>query len=144
MSDEANDNEDESPLGPPPVKTSSLMDEIMKMKSLSESTMKDIEGKSAEIKNKEKKVRRKSRELEEMMYGMEMSDVNRLKEIFDELDVTKDGFIDRSELFPALQKAKSNITAEEAEQIFKSLDTNGNDLLDFKEFQKAYLKINDR
>lgn len=40
---------------------------------------------------------------------MLMSDAERLREIFDEWDVTKDGFIDRTELFPALQKMVRNV-----------------------------------
>ena len=36
-----------------------------------------------------------------------------------------------------------DVTPERAEEIFKSLDTDGNNLLDFKEFQKAFLKASD-
>ena len=42
---------------------------------------------------------------EELVFGMEIKDVDMLKKIFEELDVTKDGFIDRNELKPALEKA---------------------------------------
>ena len=39
------------------------------------------------------------------MFGMEIKDVEMLKGIFEELDVTKDGNIDRNELKQALEKA---------------------------------------
>ena len=42
---------------------------------------------------------------------MEIKDVDMLKKIFEELDVTKDGYIDRNELRPALAKAVPRPTA---------------------------------
>jgi len=138
------EREDSSGLPPyvPPSTTAgnSLMDEIMKMKNQATSGMSEINAKSEEIGKKVTRVRRKSRDLEEMMFGMEIKDKEMLKTIFEKLDVTKDGNIDRSELKAALEEAGRKVTQEQADEIFKSLDTDGNNLLDFKEFQKAFLK----
>jgi len=149
MSEEQPPEDNDSGLPPyvPPASSGglkpSLMDEIMNMTTATTDRMKEIEKAGADIEKKVTRVRRKSRDLEEQMFGMEIKDVDMLKAVFDELDVTKDGYIDRTELHTALTKANKKCTPERCEEIFKSLDSDGNNLLDFKEFQKAFLKADD-
>lgn len=65
-----------------------------------------------------------------------------LKEAFAYIDIDRDGYISREEFKQAVQKLKIlNIGRVEAEMVFSFLDSNGNDVLEFTEFQKLHSSI---
>lgn len=66
------------------------------------------DAKSQELGNKIVRQRRKSRDLEQEVFGMHLTDLAKNREIFDEIDEDKSGSIDRNELGVALKKTGKN------------------------------------
>ena len=62
----------------------------------------------------------------------------RLREVFDRMDLDHNGRLDVYELQLAFRKAlECDLSLEEARRIMKSADTDGDDTLDFYEFSAA-------
>lgn len=83
--------EDISALGPAPPKAPSLMEMLDSMSSAAKTTSDKVQDKSAEIAKGLERNRRRSRELEQAVFGMHLTDVDALRKIFDELDTDKSG-----------------------------------------------------
>lgn len=90
---------------------------------------------TAELNKVMARQRRKSRELETQVFGMDLTDVDKLRKIFDSIDEDKSGSIDPEELGIALQKAGKNPTRELLKKLFEKYDTDGNGTLEFNEYQ---------
>ena len=91
-----------------------------------------------ELEKKTTKQRRKSRELEDEVFGMSLNDVDKLQKVFNEIDSDGNGYIDTNELKSALQKAGQNPTDEQCKAVLakfaKELGADKGVL--FGEFQK--------
>ena len=79
-----------------------------------------------------------------MMKLKEISD--KAKKVFDEHDTNEDGYLNKSELEPLLDKVAdifdlSKVNDEEIEEGIKTLDVNHNGVLDFNEFFKFFREI---
>ena len=64
------------------------------------------DAKNEEVKKATTRQRRKSRDLEQDVFGMHIKDKEKLKKIFDEIDTDGSGELDVSELRAALEKCK--------------------------------------
>ena len=65
-------------------------------------------------------------------------DEARLREIFERYDTSGDGFLDPSELKLAMRNATGlELELEDCEKLVRSLDVDGDGVVDFHEFQQA-------
>ena len=60
-----------------------------------------------------------------------------LKELFESLDENKDGVLQVDEVINGFKSLGIEITEEEVKNLFKEADENGNQLLEFHEFEKV-------
>lgn len=80
--------------------------------------------------------RRKSREMEQAVFGMNLTDVEKLRKIFNAIDEDGSGSIDADELRIALHKAgKFEATKGLVVRIMRKYDLDGNGTLEFNEYQ---------
>mmetsp|Transcript_20717 Transcript_20717/g.46358 ORF Transcript_20717/g.46358 Transcript_20717/m.46358 type:complete len:125 (-) Transcript_20717:300-674(-) len=117
----------------------SLMDQINAMTNQAQGLVMESDKAGDEIKKKITRVRRKSRELEEINFGgVTLSERDKLRQVFDSFDVTRDGNISKDEMHEALKKSGKTVTKEALDAIFLKLDTDGNNLISFDEFCQYY------
>ena len=81
--------------------------------------------------------RRKSRDLEQDVFGMHLTDVIQLRKVFDEIDLDKSGTIETSEFREALIKAGKRPTEEQIRTVLNKYAKNVDAGLTFDEFQKV-------
>jgi len=79
--------------------------------------------------------RRKSRELEQDIFGMHLTDVEKLRTIFNAIDIDKNGHLDERELGAALVKAGKSVSNELVRTLLAKYDADGNGTLEFDEYQ---------
>jgi len=91
---------------------------------------------AAENEKKVLKVRRKSRELEHEIFGMNLNDVEKLRKCFNEVDTDKSGGIDVDELQVALQRAGKHPSRKQVEALLRKYDADNSGAIDFDEYQK--------
>ena len=85
---------------------------------------------TAEVEKKLEKQRRRSRELENQIFGMQLTDVDLLKKKFDEIDIDHSGSIDTTELREALLKVGKTPTDDQVKLMIKKFDADGNGTLE--------------
>lgn len=131
----------ESPM--PVVKPAgpSLLDQLNMMAGLAGDTAAANAAKSEEIKKATTRQRRKSRDLEQEVFGMHITDKEKLKKIFDQIDKDGSGELDVGELRTALEKTKpgETITDLQVSRRINKYDADGNGTLSFPEYE-AMLK----
>jgi len=122
---------------PPAAPGPSLLDQLSMMSNMASSVVKDNEAKGDEIKKASTRQRRKSRDLEQEVFGMHITDKAKLKKVFDEIDTDKSGELDVSELRAALQKCKpgETITNNQVKKRISKYDVDGNGTLSFTEYE---------
>jgi len=98
---------------------------------------------SAKLAGDLKKQRRKSRDLEQEVFGMDMNDMDKLTKAFKEVDADGSGKIDITELRELLKKVGYNPTEEQMKTLLKTYDTNNDKVIDFDEFRKMIADWND-
>lgn len=82
------------------------------------------------------KQRKKSREMENAVFGMQLTEVNGLRNIFERIDLDGNGHLDAFELRTALHKAgKIGVTHEKVGRVLTKYDADGSGTLEFDEFQ---------
>jgi hypothetical protein len=91
---------------------------------------------SAEQSSALERQRRKSRELEREIFGMGITDLTRLRRIFDEIDEDHSGSISAKELGAALIRAGKMPTREQTKLLVEKYDTDGNGTLEWEEYQE--------
>jgi len=115
-----------------------MTDLMSQLKTLSE-TMDVVKGQITEKSERNShrlvELRRKSRELEQLVFGMGLRDVDKLRKIFDEIDEDKSGSIDCKELGQALVRTGKAPTREQVKRLLKKYDADGNGTLEFEEYQ---------
>jgi len=122
----------------PPTKaapTTDLMSMLMKMSSDAQEARTSAVQKSESLVRSMERQRRKSRELEQEIFGMHITDVKQLQEIFDNIDEDHSGSIDATELTNALMKAGKTPSREQVKQLVTKYDEDGNGTIEFREYQ---------
>eukprot|EP01123_Difflugia_compressa_P003673 TRINITY_DN1491_c1_g3_i1.p1 TRINITY_DN1491_c1_g3~~TRINITY_DN1491_c1_g3_i1.p1 ORF type:complete len:212 (-),score=56.91 TRINITY_DN1491_c1_g3_i1:72-707(-) len=66
--------------------------------------------------------------------GIEPSQIEDMKSIFQALDIDQNGVITQNELVTGMKKAHVNATEEDVKNLFESLDLNEDGKIDFEEF----------
>jgi len=132
---------DEEGGSPPPVPKPagpSLLDQLSMMSNIAGGIVAENDAKGSEIKKASTRQRRKSRDLEQEVFGMHITDVEKLKKIFAEIDTDGSGELDTSELRAALEKCKpgEKITNLQVEKRIAKYDEDGNGTLSFSEYEK--------
>jgi len=89
---------------------------------------------SADLTKKATRQRRKSRDLEQTVFGMHLTDQAELKKKFDAIDVDGNGTLEKHELKAALQATGRTVTDKKLTEIFNKYDNDKNGTFDFKEF----------
>ena len=85
--------------------------------------------------------RRKSKDLEQEIFGMGLEDVTRLRRIFNKLDEDKSGSIDEKELGIALTRAgREGVSNELLKDLMNKYDLDSNGTLEFNEYQNMISK----
>jgi hypothetical protein len=124
-------------MPPPPTSAPmSLLDQITAMSVGADAVAKDVEATNAELGKKVTRQRRKSRDLEQQVFGMHMTDVDALRKVFDEIDTDKSGSIEATELLAALKRAGKNPSNDQVKTLLSTYDADKNGNLSFDEFQK--------
>jgi hypothetical protein len=91
---------------------------------------------SGELNEIAHRQRRKSKELEYVAYGMDLSKVLALKKSFTEIDLNGNGKIDVTELKECLRNARTVVPADDVlKQAIKDFDSDNDGELTFDEFQ---------
>lgn len=81
--------------------------------------------------------------LQEFTTGLDniLEFMNQLEEMFNELDKSKDGFLDKNELKGLLAETGKKYTDAEVNEILQEADTNKDNKINFKEFVGACARI---
>lgn len=86
----------------------------------------------------EKKVEKKEEAQPTSQKKMSPEERNRLKEVFDRYDRDKSGSIDIDELTDMCTELGAKVTEEQAKQLMKELDQDGNGTIEFGEFAQFW------
>ena len=65
----------------------------------------------------------------------------RLKDVFEKIDVSGDGFISIDEFGNHLHSLKLNVGAEDLREFFDALDPTGGGLIDYKDFKESFSRL---
>jgi len=123
------------PLPPPPAaKPLSLMEQLEAMSMGAKTSVEASTAASADLTKKATRQRRKSRDLEQTVFGMHLTDQAELKKKFDAIDVDGNGTLEKHELKAALQATGRTVTDKKLTEIFNKYDNDKNGTFDFKEF----------
>jgi len=117
------------------VPANDLMSMLMKMSSDAQEARTSAVQKSESLVRSMERQRRKSRELEQEIFGMHITDVKRLQDIFDNIDEDHSGSIDATELMNALMKAGKTPSKEQVKKLLTKYDEDGNGTIEFREYQ---------
>jgi len=90
---------------------------------------------TAALEEKVVRARHKSRELEEAIFGMGLTDVEKLRDIFKQIDTDGSGTIDQAELGVALKRAGKDPSDELLQTLFDRYDVDDSKTLEFAEYQ---------
>ena len=138
--DGAEGAEGDSPLGlpPPPTKKGpDLLDMLMNASASAASAKAGAEAIGDQNKVDAERVRRKSRDLEQELGGLELN-LDDVKDAFNEYDADNNGQIDCAELGAALKKAGKEFTPEQVEAALKKHDKDKDGKLSWSEFQAIF------
>jgi len=130
----------EESLPPPPAPKAagpSLLDQLSMMSNMAGNITASNDAKNEAVKKATTRQRRKSRDLEQDVFGMHIKDKEKLKKIFDEIDTDGSGELDVSELRAALEKCKpgEKITDTQVAKRINKYDADGNGTLSFPEYE---------
>jgi len=117
------------------VPANDLMSMLMKMSSDAQEARTSAVQKSESLVRSMERQRRKSRELEQEIFGMHITDVKQLQDIFDNIDEDHSGSIDATELMNALMKAGKTPSKEQVKKLLTKYDEDGNGTIEFREYQ---------
>jgi len=117
------------------VPANDLMSMLMKMSSEAQEARTSAVQKSESLVRSMERQRRKSRELEQEIFGMHITDVKQLQDIFDNIDEDHSGSIDATELMNALMKAGKTPSKEQVKKLLTKYDEDGNGTIEFREYQ---------
>jgi len=116
--------------------TGSLLDLLNNASNEARTVTNAATQRSATLNQAMVKQRKKSREMENAVFGMHLTEVNGLRKIFERIDLDGNGHLDAFELRTALHKAgKIGVTHEKVGRVLSKYDTDGNGTLEFDEFQ---------
>jgi len=119
--------------------TDAPKEDIMTMLNRASSTAKDVvsevDEKKKDVEVKMSRQRKKSKELEVEIFGMEVTDIEKLKAIFQAIDTDGSGSLDEKELRLALERAGKKPTFDLVSALMKKYDTDGNGTMEFNEYQ---------
>jgi len=132
---EAASREVEAEQAAPATNGMDLMSMLNSITSQVETMSKEASERTEVLNTSVTRQRRKSRELEQSVFGMHLTDVHKLHEVFDEIDTDKSGSIDVEELEIALHKIDKKVTRAQAKRLLKRFDTDGNGTLEFDEYR---------
>ena len=122
---------------PVPAPKMDLMAQLASMTNQKDALVSSSAETSQALERKAVRQRRKSRELEQDVFGMHLSDVVQLRKVFDEIDLDKSGTIETSEFREALIKAGKRPTDEQIRTVLTKYAKDVNSGLTFDEFQKV-------
>jgi len=132
--------EEEGGSPPPPPKPAgpSLLDQLSMMSNIAGGIVSENNAKGEEIKKAATRQRRKSRDLEQEVFGMHITDKDKLRKVFNEIDTDGSGELDTAELRSALEKCKpgEKISNVQVEKRLNKYDEDGNGTLSFEEYEK--------
>jgi len=117
------------------VPANDLMSMLMKMSSDAQEARTSAVQKSESLVRSMERQRRKSRELEQEIFGMHITDVKQLQDIFDNNDEDHSGSKDATELMNALMKAGKTPSKEQVKKLLTKYDEDGNGTIEFREYQ---------
>jgi len=112
-----------TPAKPPKQDLLAAMNELGDIAAGARANVDKMAAKSEELGQRHVRQRRKSREMEQDIFGMHLTDVIELRKSFDEIDLDGSGFVDRSELLVALQKTGKAPTEPELDFILGRFGT---------------------
>lgn len=144
-----------SPVMPPPpvAPKMSLMDQLMAVSNQAAQAKTAVEAEEDAINKAQTRIRRKSRDLEQEVFGMLYGDAVHCDGVFDEYDKDKSGFIEVDELADALQAAlnkltpataRVEVTGEVVDHFMGLVDTNGDGKISKDEFKMMAGKLKDK
>lgn len=93
------------------------MDNLLSAAGSATTSVKANEEKTAALNTKVARQRRKSKDLEQEVFGMDVSDIASLEKTFKEIDTDSSGFIEKSELQVALTRASKAPTDAQLEYV---------------------------
>ena len=134
--DEKQEEEAAAALPPPPKPTISLMDLLNGAVATASNATADSAAYSKTLETRQRSQRRKSRELEEMAFGMDLKKRIDLKTAFEEIDTDKSGTIEVCELRECLKKSRTSVPSDaELKEAIAKFDKDNDGSLSFEEFQ---------
>jgi len=132
---EAASREVEAVQAAPAANGTDLLSMLESITSKAQTMSKEASEKTEALNKSVTRQRRKSRELEQNIFGMHLTDISKLREIFNQIDIDNSGSIDEKELELALHKADKKVTRAQAKRLLKRFDTDGNGTLEFDEYR---------
>jgi len=129
------DGEGSPGLPPPPAsKPMSLMEQLEAMSVKASNTVSNAADKTANLQQKATRQRRRSRDLEQTVFGMHLTDKEQLKKKFDEIDTDGNGTLEKTELRKALELTGRKVSDDTLTKLFERYDTDKNGTFSFDEY----------
>jgi len=75
--------------------------------------------------------------MSEFFQGIDPTQLDLVKQVFQDLDTDGDGYITRAELYSMMTQLKLDPSAEDFDNLFNSLDLNGDGKIELEEFMSA-------
>ena len=120
----------------PATRRISLEEMLMGANSMSSAAKKAADENAEANQKAAARQRRRSRDMEQDVFGMRVTDVEKLRKNFDSIDTDGSGTIEVDELNMALKLAGKKVSTKQVEGLFTKFDTAGKGSMSFNDYQK--------